>query len=303
MNITCPNPKCGSSHIICTGFAKPRSDMSKNHRYRCKICHTNFSDATLTLEYRQKKPELNEKIQALLSSGVCLNQIARILHINRKTVAQKLVFLGRKCQVLNEYVSEKLLPVQKLLFDELETFQHTKCKPYSVAVAVDEKRLVRGFKVSEMPARGKLAKVSQIKYGKRKDDRKAGLNELMSFIQPQCDNGVLILSDRCPRYRPVIEGIFTKISGFQFSYQQHKGRSGRYTAQGELKQGGYDPLFRINHTFAKFRAGISRLIRKTWNTTKDMERFQHHLNIFIWYHNWGIIQKSDYFSRVSEVTS
>lgn len=273
--------------------------MSKNQRYFCKICGTHFSDATFTLEYRQKKPQCNDIIQDLLSSGVCQNQIARILHINRKTVAQKLDFLGKKCQVLNGLLSIKLRPVQTMYFDELETFQHTKCKPYSVAVAVDEKRLVRGFQVSEMPASGKLAKISRNKYGKRKDERVAGLKELMRRIQPHCSEELSIRSDRCPRYWPVIQSMFANKPEFSFSYTQHKGRKGRDTAQGELKQGRYDPLFCINHTFAKFRAGISRLIRKTWNTTKDMERFQHHLNIFIWYHNRGIIQKNADYAGVS----
>lgn len=299
MNITCPNPKCGSSHIKRTGFAKPRLDMSKNQRYCCKICGANFSDATFTLEYRQKKPQCNEMIQDLLSSGVCQNQIARVLHINRKTVAQKLEFLGKKCQAMNGLVSNQLRPIQTMCFDELETFQHTKCKPYSVAVAVDENRLVRGFQVSEMPASGKLAKISRNKYGKRKDERVAGLKELMRLIQPHCSEELSIRSDRCPRYNPVIQSMFASKPEFRFSYTQHKGRKGRETAQGELKQGGYDPLFCINHSFAKFRAGISRLIRKTWNTSKDMERFQHHLNIFIWYHNRGIIQKNGYDTGVS----
>lgn len=272
--------------------------MNRNQKYQCNQCKRYFSDATFTPEYAQKKPYLNDQIETLLSSGVCQNQIARILKINRKTVARKLVFLGKKCQSVNQTIREALPLANTVVFDELETFEHTKCKPYSVAVAVDEHRVVRAFQVSEMPASGKLAKISRKKYGQRKDFRRAGIQAMWNQLKPQCHNDLLILSDKSPRYRTVIRSTFAKESQFRITYNQFKGRPGRDTAQGELKQGHFDPLFRINHTFAKFRAGISRLIRKTWNTTKDITRFIYHLHIFICYHNRGIIKKIDNLSNV-----
>ena len=47
----------------------------------------------------------------------------------------------------------------------------------------------------------------------------------------------------------------------------------------------FDPIFSINHTFAMMRANISRLIRKTWNTTKNVESLINHLHIYVWMHN------------------
>ena len=55
--------------------------------------------------------------------------------------------------------------------------------------------------------------------------------------------------------------------------------------QGELKKTAFDPIFSINHTFAMMRANISRLIRKTWNTTKKVESLINHLHIYVWMHN------------------
>lgn len=265
--------------------------MSRNQKYQCTQCKKCFSDATFTLEYRQKKPSLNDQVEILLNSGICLNQIARILKINRKTVARKLVFLGKKCQSINQTLSKTLPLAKMVLFDELETFEHTKCKPYSVAVAVDEHRLIRAFQISEMAASGKLANISLKKYGKRKDLRRAGLKEMWNQLINQCNSNLHILSDKCPRYNPVIQRVFTENSKFHVVYDQFKSLPGRDTAQGELKKCRVDPLFKINHTFAKFRSGISRLIRKTWNTTKVMARFICHLNIYICYHNKGIIEK------------
>jgi len=63
------------------------------------------------------------------------------------------------------------------------------------------------------------------------------------------------------------------------------GKKGCIAGQGELKKATFDPIFSINHTFAMMRANISRLIRKTWNTTKKVEGLIDHLNIYVWMHN------------------
>jgi hypothetical protein len=63
------------------------------------------------------------------------------------------------------------------------------------------------------------------------------------------------------------------------------GQRGSTTGQGELKAVRFDPLFSLNHSCAMFRANMSRLIRKTWSTTKKMERLADHLAIYAVYHN------------------
>ena len=35
--------------------------------------------------------------------------------------------------------------------------------------------------------------------------------------------------------------------------------------------GNYDPMFSLNHTCAKIRAGVAVMARKTWTTTKSIE--------------------------------
>jgi hypothetical protein len=55
--------------------------------------------------------------------------------------------------------------------------------------------------------------------------------------------------------------------------------------QGELKRGGFDPLFSLNHTAAMFRDRLKRLSRRTWCTTKRPDRLQLLLDLYAWYHN------------------
>lgn len=69
-----------------------------------------------------------------------------------------------------------------------------------------------------------------------------------------------------------------------------KGRRACVVGQGELKRGGFDPIFSFNHTAAMVRANINRLIRRTWNTTKKPERLIEHLWIYMNYHNSVLIR-------------
>jgi hypothetical protein len=55
--------------------------------------------------------------------------------------------------------------------------------------------------------------------------------------------------------------------------------------QGELKSGGFDPLFSFNHTAAMLRANINRLVRKTWCTTKRIDRLEAHIALYVQFHN------------------
>jgi len=71
-------------------------------------------------------------------------------------------------------------------FDDLETFEHTKCKPISVALAVEYKtRRVLAFEVARMPAKGLLAAISRKKYGFRIDDRPSAYEALFKALVPQ----------------------------------------------------------------------------------------------------------------------
>jgi hypothetical protein len=171
--------------------------------------------------------------------------------------------------------------IEAIQFDELQTIEHTKCKPLSIAMAVSvSDRKILGFQVSKMPATGHLAKRSRKKYGVRPDHRRRGLVSLFKPLHKRLPPTIQIRSDECPYYLPVVNRYFPSAT-----YRQFKGRKSAVHGQGELKKGVRDPLFAINHTFAMLRANISRLIRKTWCTTKKISRLIDHLTLYIWLHN------------------
>jgi hypothetical protein len=204
---------------------------------------------------------------------------------NRKTVVRKFIFLGLMAdQVLRH--DRKNLPIAKeVQFDDLETFEHSKLKPLSVTMMVEKKsRRILGFSVARMPAKGLLVKRSLKKYGRRMDERKRNRERLFSELQDCVDPNAVIESDSNPHYASSVNKSFPFAT-----YKQYLSRRGCVVGQGELKAGGFDPLFSLNHTFAMLRANINRLFRRTWNTTKKPERLALHLAIYALYHNRSLI--------------
>ena len=164
--------------------------------------------------------------------------------------------------------------------DDLETSEHTKLKPLSISIVVSKHdRKILGFRVSRIPARGLIAEKSRQKYGYRKDERPENLDQLFEQISPLVAKDALISTDSNPLYPIPIQkhlgcAHFASLS-----------RKASIAGQGELKEGGHDPLFAINHTCAMFRANLSRLIRRTWCTTKKIESLIDHISIYVMFHN------------------
>ena len=256
------------------------SDSKSVERFKCLTCLKTFSRATSDPNYWQKKRQKNRSIFELKASGVSGRRIARLLRINRKTVARRLIAIGKRCLNQLEF-DTAALHVSSMQFDDLETFEHSKMKPVSVTLAVDARtRRILGFRVAEMSAKGLLAKKSIKKYGLRRDERSKMRRDLFRELRPVVQPGATIASDSNPYYVNDVKEFFPSATHIQVD-----GKRGAVTGQGELKKVVFDPIFSLNHTCAMLRANISRLIRKTWCTTKRKERLADHLAIYAAYHN------------------
>jgi hypothetical protein len=267
--------------VIRSGSFYRSSDSKRIQRFRCMNCKKGFSQATDHCCFRQKKRHKNEILRRLLCSGVSQRRASRILNLNRKTIVRKLLFLAKRARLKLDIQNALKRPCTTIEFDDLETFEHTKCKPLSVTLAVEyPTRRILGFKVSKMPAKGHLAKLSLKKYGPRKDERARGRRELFCELKPLIEETCLIKSDSNPHYVGDVVEHFPKCT-----HQVFLGARGAVTGQGELKKIRFDPLFSLNHTCAKLRADINRLFRKTWCTTKKPERLTDHLAVYALYHN------------------
>ena len=167
-----------------------------------------------------------------------------------------------------------------LQFDELETIHHTKCKPLSVALMVNEKYVLLGAQVAEMPAKGRLAAFSRKKYGPRQDERHQKLRQLFRETKERLQERPMIIeSDQKPGYENCVTEFFKEVR-----YQRHKSPD-RVKLQERLHEKSnkkrFDPLFAINQKCALLRSHIKRLTRRSWCTTKKPENLQLHLDLFI----------------------
>lgn len=280
-----------SRPVVPIGFYRRSSDSKRVRRYRCTRCMRSFSSSRLTPCFRQKKRTLNHVIYELFASNMSARRIARHLGINRKTVTRKLLFLGERAKRANEkFLQSRIDSGKKVIavqFDEMHTFEWTKCKPLSILLAVEEdSRKILGACIASMPASGPLASISLSKYGPRKDERAEKARELFSEISAVICPHAQIRTDQNPHYGKWLDEHFPNATHLTV-----KGRRGCIVGQGELKKIGFDPLFSLNHTAAMFRANVNRLARRTWCTTKRPDRLAAHLAIYIQYHNEVITER------------
>ncbi len=274
--------------LVKRGFFLRASDSVKVQRFHCRKCKKSFSTATSSQCFYQKRREVNSKLFELLAGGFSQRRAAIVLNINRKTVVRKFLLLGAEALFQLRDTQFKLKKVSIMEFDDLETFEHSKCKPLSVTLAVEFRtQRILGFRVSVMPAKGLLAAISRKRYGKRIDERKKNRRELFKEIKPHLIESAVIKSDENPHYPSDVKKFFVNAN-----HKTYKGRRGCVVGYGELKSGGFDPLFSLNHTCAMLRDNINRLKRRTWATTKKKERLELHLAIYALYHNYILKMKN-----------
>lgn len=279
MQLQCPKCSSPKNFIRKSGRFYRRSDSRTVQRYLCKCCKKHFSQATFSACYRQKKRRLNGIIKASLCSAMSMRRLARIYGASRLTIKRKKIFLAAQAR-LNQDKWRKDKVFSEVQFDELETFEHSKCKPITVMLFVNEDRKIIDFGVAPIGAKGKLVHIARKKYGKRKNRGFQMREELCKKISPHIHPLATLRSDQNPNYKPLIKKHFPLAK-----HECFLGTRGCVTAQGELKKIKFDPIFKINHAFAMLRANINRLLRKTWCTTKDIKRLEDHIAIYVDYHN------------------
>lgn len=289
-------PYCTSCEM--TGPTRPKlirhgryfrtSDSRWIDRYKCNLCYRCVSIATFQPCYRQRKRYKNEMVRRLLCSAVSLRGTARILNLDRKTVTRKFLFLSLHAEFNFRKENLRSPLAHTIEFDDLETFESTKCKPLSVTLAVESKsRRILGLEVSVMPSKGKLARKSREKYGPRPDLRRIARRRLLNKMRELTTETVLLKSDSNPHYPSDVKKYFP--GSRHITYM---GKRGASTGQGELKKIRFDPLFSLNHTCAMLRANVNRLFRKTWCTTKRRDHLYAHLILYADHHNRRLRESS-----------
>lgn len=284
MRPRCPNSKLSCSSLTMkVGHFVRKSDGRRVQRYRCPKCGKNTSEAVNSSCYRQKKRNLNLPILRLLCSSVSQRRIALIFGISRLTVERKFNFLANEAALSNEEFRKQFFikPLSEVFLDEMEDKIHTKCKPAAIALVVTKERKIITHQTSRIrPKNLKLNRLSKKKYPEWTDNSKEGFRLMLKKITPLLKHNVIIRSDEKRMYEKAISKHMP-----HSCHVRYKSRKAVVAGQGEIKEGGKDPLFELNHTCAMLRANINRLIRRTWCTSKKLEALQKHIELYTFFHN------------------
>lgn len=211
-----------------------------------------------------------------------MRRFALLFNVSRTTVKRKVEFLAQEARKNQKaWLESQEKPFEVVEFDDLETFEHTKCKPITVTLFVERKEgKILDYSVARIGAKGTLAAISRKKYGKRPNESFKKRDELFSRLTKYIDKEALIKSDQSPYYINPIKKYFPNCE-----HRSFKGKRGAVTGQGELKKTGFDHLFRINHSFAMCRDNLKRLTRRSWCTSKNLEALDDQIAMYVDFHN------------------
>lgn len=171
--------------------------------------------------------------------------------------------------------------IKELQFDEMESIEHTKLKPLTIALAVSEDFKILGTRVGTIPAKGLLSQISKKKYGPREDQSSLILREMLANLKVSpSGQDFLIKSDAKPSYRAIVKEVFLDKKHLMYVAQENKEkrRELKYT---NLEKRVFDPIFAVNQRMAKFRDHIKRLARRSWCTTKRRENLEKQIYLYI----------------------
>jgi transposase-like protein len=279
----CPNCKT-PTQIFKRGRYRRPSDKKLIQRFQCKNCQKSFSSQTSSFDYRLRKRRINQRVFLMLAKGMSQRGCAQVLGVDPKTISRRVWRFGRCSKAHLKKLQKSKRRVSSITFDEMETFEHTKLKPLTIPLAVEtNSRKVLALDVGKIAAKGPLASLSRSKYGYRKCQRRLVLDSLFDQIKNIATPECIFLSDESQHYPRPVKRFFK--NGI---HKQYKGRKPAVVGQGEMKKGGFDPLFSLNQTAAMFRDNIKRLTRRTWCTTKRVDRLLDFLHIYAFYHNQRI---------------
>lgn len=263
----CPN--CLSKNIIKKGFLKNKKNSHPLRRYLCKSCNRTFTQNTSKDTYLQKRPDLNKRIMVLYCEGNTLKGAARILGITYKTVVRKFKFMAFKAREMHlKNIDNGNIITTYVQFDEMETFEIKKIRPLGIELAIRPKTCeILSIKVCRIPLTSHSVSPRVKTEYKKISNRETSMTDMLIEVSKCLDEDESTLA---------CDGAKINISVVK-----------KVCDNSEIKihPGDYDKLWKLNHVCAKLRHHVSRLTRRTWATTKKMERLQMHLDLFIAYQN------------------
>lgn len=260
------------------GWYRTAWDGRYRPRYRCVSCRSTFSQQTFRKTFGQHRPDVNQAVFELAASGVTQRRMARVLRVARDTVAAKILFLAKLSESAHELWLAQQGEERLVHFDEMETFEHTKLKPVSIALAVHARTgAIVGTAVEPIAYKGRLAHVAFKKYGPRPDRSGFAIQRVLETVRRAASPDLVLVTDESPKYPRRIRRVLPTAT--------HRAVRRVPSVLAKRRRNVDDPLFALNVTAAKLRSDLARLSRKTWVTTKKLDRLASHLSLYVAWNN------------------
>lgn len=281
----CQNPTClyHEKHEP-SMLIKKGKDNRKNgkpvQRYQCKACGQQFTSASLT-DNPFHKPELLKEIFLRYTSGYSVSRLSQELGICKNTVLSMIEYLADKCRTYHfDLLDSGFLTTDKIHFDEMETFEHSKVYPVSVGIAYDAryKRII-DMRVAEIKLKGALKKkviadcngVLPVKIASRPNNSPMMLVELMKSVKKSLIPSGFLFSDDKPAYITVVATCLPPTVRFvqelsKINLKDSKDRQG---------------LGRFRSVCAYLRTYTGTMGRRKLNTAKTMKSLSEHFYLMI----------------------
>jgi hypothetical protein len=283
--VFCPRPDC-SSHSGAPftyrfrGFFYRRCDQRTVQRFFCLACSRGFSLQTFRLDYRLKRPELLGRFFLDRVSKVTHRQSARNHACSRTTEERHFRRLSLHCEAfhdrrLTEVASRGGLG-EVFVLDELETYEHDRNqKPVTVPILIErESGFVLDARAGALAPRG-VNRALRARESERRCESRQVVKEVFERLREvsPTDRPLYVLTDKKPSYAKLLRQLF----GERCVH--------RRTASGR-KRDVRNPLWPINHTLARVRDNVSRLVRETWAAARLRRWLTGQLAIWVCYRNY-----------------
>ena len=283
----CVNSDCSghrrpaTGQIVRWGYFTARCRERREQRFRCLKCRKTFSRQTFRHDYRDRRPDCNERLFELLSVGVGLRSSAAVLKISASTAQRKMRKMSRTCRMLYENLCRTLPPGGSYLLDEEESYEGASIRPLTVPIVIERQNYfivatgvgsIRRLAPAGSARRAKQGREEEL-LGKRRDESRKSVLAVLQSLR-RCTVGPLLLqTDKKASYATLAHKVF----GADVTHETTAGSAPRTT---------HNPLFPINLTVAMSRDNCGRLRRKSWLVSKLAKWLRGQLAIFTVFRNY-----------------
>jgi hypothetical protein len=237
------------------------------------------------MDYRDHRPDLNQRVFRSIASGVGIRQTSRNLHLGLRCTELKLRKIARHLRRLNLNLRGELPDPATLQFDELETYEGRRnTRPLSVPILIEkETRFVVWAESATIRPRGKMTKKreravreDECRFGKRVDcSRRSVVRTLRRGADLlKSARWVLLTTDEKSTYPLLARRVF----GTE--------RLKHLRVNSKLARTTWNPLFPINHTEAMARDLLGRLRRDSWLVSKKRRYLDLGIQLWMAYRNY-----------------